>query len=74
VQYVVNGVPLTENRSPAFAPSLDANDVESMRVLTASYERVDSQTQLRRKKQKSLTNSARTEGSRASVGSVGVSE
>jgi outer membrane cobalamin receptor len=37
VQYVVNGVPITENRSPAFAPSLDADDVESMRVLTANY-------------------------------------
>ncbi len=37
VQYVVNGVPVTENRSPAFAPSLDADDVESMRVLTADY-------------------------------------
>ena len=37
VQYVVNGVPLTENRSPAFAPSLNADDVESMRVLTADY-------------------------------------
>ena len=37
VQYVVDGLPLTENRSPAFAPSLDADDVESMRVLTANY-------------------------------------
>ena len=37
VQYVVNGVPLTENRSLAFAPSLDADEVESMRVLTANY-------------------------------------
>lgn len=37
VQYVVNGMPLTENRSPAFAPSLDADDVESMRVFTADY-------------------------------------
>jgi hypothetical protein len=37
VQYVVNGVPLTENRSPAFAPSLDAGDVAAMRVLTANY-------------------------------------
>ena len=37
VQYVVNGVPLTENRSPAFAPSLDAENVESMRILTADY-------------------------------------
>ena len=37
VQFVVDGVPMTENRSPAFAPSLDNDDVESMRVLTASY-------------------------------------
>lgn len=37
VQYVVNGIPLTQNRSPAFAPSFDADDLESMRVLTASY-------------------------------------
>ena len=37
VQYVVNGIPVTENRSPAFAPPLDADDVESMRVLTANY-------------------------------------
>lgn len=37
VQYVVDGVPETENRSPAFAPSLDADEVESMRVLTAGY-------------------------------------
>jgi outer membrane cobalamin receptor len=37
VQYVIDGLPLTENRSPAFAPSLDADAVDSMRVLTASY-------------------------------------
>jgi hypothetical protein len=37
VQYVVDGLPLTENRSPAFAPSFDADDVDSMRVLTANY-------------------------------------
>lgn len=37
VQYVVDGLPLTQNRSPAFAPPFDADDVESMRVLTASY-------------------------------------
>ena len=37
VQYVFDGLPLTENRSPAFAPSFDADDVESMRVLTASF-------------------------------------
>lgn len=37
VQYVVDGLPLTQNRSPAFAPSIDADEVESMRVLTANY-------------------------------------
>lgn len=37
VQFVVDGLPLTQNRSPAFAPAFDADDVESMRVLTASY-------------------------------------
>jgi TonB dependent receptor len=37
VQYVFDGMPLTQNRSPAFAPALDSDDVESMRVLTASF-------------------------------------
>ena len=37
VQYVLDGVPLTQNRSPAFAPPLDSGDVESMRVMTAGY-------------------------------------
>lgn len=37
VQYVFNGLPLTQNRSPAFAPAFDADEVESMRVLTASF-------------------------------------
>jgi len=37
VQYVLDGTPLTQNRSPAFAPPLDAGDVESMRVMTAGY-------------------------------------
>jgi len=37
VQYVVDGLPITENRSPALAPSLDADGVDSMRVLTANY-------------------------------------
>jgi len=37
VQYVFDGLPLTQNRSPAFAPAFDADDVESMRVLTASF-------------------------------------
>lgn len=37
VQYVTDGVPLTDNRSPAFAPSVDTRDVGEMRVLTAGY-------------------------------------
>lgn len=37
VQYVFDGLPLTQNRSPGFAPSLDPDNVESMRVLTASF-------------------------------------
>jgi hypothetical protein len=37
VQYVFDGLPLTQNRSPAFAPALDADDVESMRVMTADF-------------------------------------
>jgi hypothetical protein len=37
VQFVVDGLPLTQNRSPAFAPSFDAGDVESLRMLTASF-------------------------------------
>src|SRR5713226_8004830 len=37
VQYVFDGLPLTQNRSPAFAPAFDADDIESMRVLTANF-------------------------------------
>lgn len=37
VQYVVDGLPLTQNRSPAFAPSFDTDEVESLRVITANY-------------------------------------
>ncbi len=37
VQYVINGVPFTENRSPAFAPPLAGGDVQSIRVLTAGF-------------------------------------
>lgn len=37
VQYVIDGLPITENRSPAFAAPLDADDAGSMRVLTANY-------------------------------------
>src|SRR6476661_3686320 len=36
-QYVVDGLPLTENRSPAFSPELDADDVHAMNILTGGY-------------------------------------
>lgn len=36
-QYVVNGIPLTDNRSPSFAPEIEADDVQSMNVMTANY-------------------------------------
>jgi hypothetical protein len=38
VQYVLDGTPLTQNRSPAFAPPFDSGDIESLRVLTAGYD------------------------------------
>jgi hypothetical protein len=37
VQFVVDGQPLTQNRSPAFAPDMDSDEVESLRVLTADF-------------------------------------
>jgi len=37
VQYVVDGLTVTENRSPAFAPPYDTSDVDWARVMTASY-------------------------------------
>jgi hypothetical protein len=37
VQYVVDGLPLTQNRSPAFGPAFDSSEVESLRVLTAGF-------------------------------------
>jgi hypothetical protein len=37
VQFVVDGLPLTENRSPTFAPPFESGDVESMRVMTADF-------------------------------------
>ena len=37
VQFVVDGLPMTENRSPGFAPPIDSSDVESMRVMTAGF-------------------------------------
>jgi hypothetical protein len=37
VQFVVDGLPMTENRSPGFAPPIEPSDVESMRVMTAGF-------------------------------------
>jgi hypothetical protein len=37
VQYVVDGIPLYDNRSPAFAQGLGADEYESMTVRTANY-------------------------------------
>jgi hypothetical protein len=37
VQFVVDGQPVMQNRSPAFAPDMDSDSVESLRLLTASY-------------------------------------
>jgi outer membrane cobalamin receptor len=37
VQYVVDGLPLTDNRSPSFAPELEADDVHDLSILTAGY-------------------------------------
>jgi hypothetical protein len=34
-QFVVDGIPLTDNRSPSFGPAIDADDVESLSVYTA---------------------------------------
>jgi outer membrane cobalamin receptor len=36
-QYVVDGIPLTENRSPAFSPEMEADDVQSMSIFTAGF-------------------------------------
>jgi hypothetical protein len=37
VQYLVDGVPLTDNRSVAFSASMDDDEVESVTVWTGSY-------------------------------------
>ncbi|MGB7584232.1 MAG: TonB-dependent receptor [Terriglobales bacterium] len=34
-QFVVDGIPLTDNRSPSFGPALDADDVQSLTIYTA---------------------------------------
>jgi hypothetical protein len=34
-QFVVDGIPLTDNRSPAFGPEIEADDVDSLKIYTA---------------------------------------
>jgi TonB-dependent Receptor Plug Domain len=34
-QFVVDGIPLTDNRSPSFGPAIDADDVQSLTIFTA---------------------------------------
>ncbi len=36
-QFVIDGIPLTDNRSPSFGPEVEADDLDSMRILTAGY-------------------------------------
>jgi hypothetical protein len=34
-QFVVDGIPLTDNRSPGFGPEIEADDVDSLKIYTA---------------------------------------
>jgi hypothetical protein len=36
-QYIVDGLPMTDNRSPAFAPEFGADDVQAMTIMTGGY-------------------------------------
>ncbi|HZC43398.1 MAG TPA: carboxypeptidase regulatory-like domain-containing protein, partial [Acidobacteriaceae bacterium] len=36
-QFVINGIPLTDNRSPSFGPEIEANDLSSMSIYTAGF-------------------------------------
>lgn len=36
-QFVVDGIPLTDNRSPSFGPGIEADDVESLKIYTAGF-------------------------------------
>ncbi len=36
-QLVVDGIPLTDNRSPSFGPEIEADDVQSMSIYTANF-------------------------------------
>jgi hypothetical protein len=36
-QFVVDGIPLTDSRSPSYGPEIGADDLDSMRIYTAGY-------------------------------------
>jgi outer membrane cobalamin receptor len=36
-QFVIDGIPLTDNRSPSFGPEIGADDLESMSIYTAGF-------------------------------------
>lgn len=36
-QFVIDGLPLTDNRSPSFGPEIEADDLESMSIYTAGF-------------------------------------
>ena len=36
-QFVIDGIPLTDNRSPSFGPELEADDLDSMSIYTAGF-------------------------------------
>ncbi len=36
-QFVVDGLPLTDNRSPSFGPEIEADDADSLRIYTAGF-------------------------------------
>jgi hypothetical protein len=36
-QFVVDGIPLTDNRSPSFGPAIEGDDIESLSIFTAGF-------------------------------------
>jgi hypothetical protein len=37
VQFVIDGLPITDNRSPAFAPEMDADDARALNIFTSGF-------------------------------------
>jgi TonB-dependent Receptor Plug Domain len=36
-QFVIDGIPLTDNRSPSFGPEIEADDLDALSIYTAGY-------------------------------------